>query len=843
MTEPPSRRGAAILGGWLLCALGVPAFAAAQEPVQPGLPHAPAVEEAGPLPSAPNPAGGAASETAAQPPHSPPPAEALASVTSAYNGSSNSSSSPDEPPQTVLHAPAGGRPFFLGDLGVVCGPIPGPFRNLNGGRWIGPPIDESAIGQPYEIQVADSAEACPKAARRVMLLAVGPQPQLIPESLIWSPDEGRADASGRKLQGAVLYFSMGPVVGADTCPTPANDGNLQRCSWSIGNSASADPDQTWVGIYPRGSRPGPNARFFDERGRARAEVAPNLRPARIVLQQVLPQELSVDLAAGHGQVQVLHPEAVAAAQCAPLHCEMGEGQLLVWGGIAPVDRLQVNLRLRPRVVLKEGDRQRTQVSGEVTVLHCPMAIVSGAPFRGNDGATAVVRLSGLCARDVPQLDFRLPRRRVKVLGIYPAEEGTLAHLSLGAVFGEQVVITATRRGPTPTVVAVATMATRPVPALRAVVDLPGFPNVDFIPQNRWALVHVPPPADDVQVVALSIPGVYEARNEEGRNEVRGDYNAAGLTGLRLGLRNPSLPGALAREDLAVVTDPLLRGVHEANLPAALAGDDNHPPLVQVLCRVNGGQEQALEMGKTLKLPFDTRDSCRVVFHRDRLASEFGAQRIRFEMDVLTVDGAPRSEAHVGETLTLRPGKEPRSAFVHGVVRPFDRLAIRVAHVADDTHYLGASEIRTGAPEAKWTVVFGTGQARLYATTAFPTGLYRLSHRDHSGVLSLNFGLLSRLTWLDDEGQEGFLGLEAGLVVVGIGNELAKNGENLSQVGAVLGLGLSVPFANRASSTQAAINVHAWLEIDITRDAESGADGRLAFIFGPSISIGNLGTNL
>ena len=61
---------------------------------------------------------------------------------------------------------------------------------------------------------------------------------------------------------------------------------------------------------------------------------------------------------------------------------------------------------------------------------------------------------------------------------------------------------------------------------------------------------------------------------------------------------------------------------------------------------------------------------------------------------------------------------------------------------------------------------GEGHARIYATTAIPTGLYRVSDRPHSGILTLNFGALERLTWLDSEGRDGFVGLEAGVMAVG-----------------------------------------------------------------------------
>ena len=108
------------------------------------------------------------------------------------------------------------------------------------------------------------------------------------------------------------------------------------------------------------------------------------------------------------------------------------------------------------------------------------------------------------------------------------------------------------------------------------------------------------------------------------------------------------------------------------------------------------------------------------------------------------------------------------------------------------------------------------------------------------MLSLNFGVLSRLTWLDSEGHEGFLGLEAGILVMGLANSTSNTGESLTQVGAVVGLGLAVPIANPSTTTQASINLHAWYEFDITRSGGEGEAGRHAIIFGPSISIGNVG---
>jgi hypothetical protein len=65
-----------------------------------------------------------------------------------------------------------------------------------------------------------------------------------------------------------------------------------------------------------------------------------------------------------------------------------------------------------------------------------------------------------------------------------------------------------------------------------------------------------------------------------------------------------------------------------------------------------------------------------------------------------------------------------------------------------------------------------------------------------------------------------------------------------------GLGVGVPIGNRGEPSQASVNLHAWgayeLRDDTPRDPTQ-PDGPKAshwsFLFGPSITFGNVGTNL
>jgi hypothetical protein len=74
--------------------------------------------------------------------------------------------------------------------------------------------------------------------------------------------------------------------------------------------------------------------------------------------------------------------------------------------------------------------------------------------------------------------------------------------------------------------------------------------------------------------------------------------------------------------------------------------------------------------------------------------------------------------------------------------------------------------------------------------------------------------------------------------VGLASSTSTTGRSLTEVGVPVGLGLSIPIANRLSLTEASINLHGWVEFPISRQ-----DHTPAFIFGPSISIGNIGANL
>jgi hypothetical protein len=207
------------------------------------------------------------------------------------------------------------------------------------------------------------------------------------------------------------------------------------------------------------------------------------------------------------------------------------------------------------------------------------------------------------------------------------------------------------------------------------------------------------------------------------------------------------------------------------------------------------------------------------------------------VEVTRVDGEARPEAHISQNLVLRASDQPRYAWLKGVIGQFDRVTVRVSYAGE------ARDSSQEEPSLQWSIVFGTSHFRLYGTTAIPTGLYRVSDQAHSGILTLNFGVIMRATWLDTAGHEGFLGLEGGMLAEGLANDQSNTTppHSLTQVATVVGLGLSVPIANRSLATETSINLHAWCEYEVSRVGNE-LGNPLGFVFGPSISIGNIGTN-
>ena len=742
----------------------------------------------------------------------------------------------------TLQAPWGGKPIPLGEARVPCGSPGGGWVFDDKTRALLPPTSAEAVGSIVELKIAPSAANCATSTASLKLVTTGPWPSIDASSVVFAPDQASVEARGRRLTGVSVAWRSSAASGIDTCQSPRLEPNAEHCNWTVAHNMSATPGANLVWVPP-GGRVGADVVTYDADGRQAPSDAFNLIPARVNLANLLPSNASIDLSTGSGEVPIAHAESIVAVDCGDARCDIVRDKLAVRTLSSNVNSIDVKFKLMPGVFLAKGLGFDSAPTSHLAVVHCPMSIASVPPLRDVENARLVVRIEGRCATELPELRFSIGSTPADVLSIQTDSTGAEALLRVGITDAPSLSITAVHRDSPGVAVAVAHVDTAAAPAVSAELEIDGHPNLSFIPNNRPAVVHARTLPGHAHLVPLEVPGAYSVARRGALFTVLGDANTSGQAALRFGYRDDSLSGDFANADLAVLTSPVQRSIHEANVTAPFGRSAMGPhPLAELVCGAGLGGTVRVMPGVQAHLPFDLRDSCRVIFHRERLSREFGTQKLSLDIDVMDADGSSRGDAHVSSTIVLRPGPEPLFAWIQGVKQPFDRVLVRLSHAADEAHYVNALEIQTGVPEVKWAAILGTGHARLYATTAIPTGLYRFGDAHHSGVLTLNFGVLSRLTWLDSDGHEGFLGLEAGIMAIGLANATGDTGQSLTQVGAVGGLGISVPIANRASPTQASINLHGWFEESISN---SGTDPgrRDAFIFGPSISIGNVGTNL
>ncbi len=747
----------------------------------------------------------------------------------------------------TLEIPVGSKAVSLGESHVACGPVEGGWVIEPGARTLRAPTSPTAVGTAISLKVAATLAECPSAtASTVTVVATGPWPAIEAGSVTLALDEERLEVRGHGLAGISVAWTGAKGAESDTCRDPRSEGGLEVCTLRVPRTLSADPAAESFHWAPSGARLSGDATFFNADGKQVPASAFALMPARVELKQVVVSDASVDVSGGVGLIPLTHREAVASVDCGAVRCALENDNVAVQAPPAAVTAIDVRVRLLPHVFFTRKAPPDPQPVFRVAVLRCPMEVASGPPLRNLDSARIVVHVGGGCAKDIRSLNFLVGARRVEVVQIEAAKDakdGAFAVLAMGTVDAPSISVTATREeGGEGAVVAFTKIETRRAPVVRTVLEIHGFPPVDFIPTNRPAIVHYPK-VSGAELVLLPLENVYVATFDGGASRVQADPNAAGSVTLQFGYRVPALPAPLDKVDLGVLSDSLQRGVREANIPAPFGIAATSPaPLVELLCTGEHGETVRVNPGVTAHVHFRNRDDCRVVFHRDRLSPEYGAQKLVLNIDVNKVDGSPRGEARVDQTFVMRSGTEQRTAWIKGVSAPYDRAIVKLSHSPDESHYLGATELVGSAPIAQWTILFGTGRVRLYATTAIPTGLYRLGLGDSAGngAMSLSFGVISRFTWLEPDGKEGLLGLEAGVMAFALTGDQSQGAQSLTQVGAVVGAGMAIPIANPGAPTQASINLHLWFEQRLTGNGPQ-AGSEHALIFGPSISFGNIGT--
>ncbi len=254
-------------------------------------------------------------------------------------------------------APIGGAALPLGEGRVACAGTSGDWTIEQDGHAVRPPASSDSPGKAFDLRVAPTAAQCAATTTVVRLVATGRWPAMDAAGTTLFVDDGRVEVRGRGLRGAQVRWQLGHRSGMDRCPQPQSDPSGERCSMAVGRGLPADPSAGDLSWLPAGASDAADAVSFDASGRRVPREELVLRPARVVVSALLPPGVSVDLAGGTAsRIPLLHPEAVAGADCGSASCAVSNNVVFVSGLSTVSGTFAVRLRLAPRVVLQRGDR-------------------------------------------------------------------------------------------------------------------------------------------------------------------------------------------------------------------------------------------------------------------------------------------------------------------------------------------------------------------------------------------------------------------------------------------------------------------------------------------------------
>jgi len=733
--------------------------------------------------------------------------------------------------------PLGARAVSLGEGRVACKdpPLEAGWTTDADGRTLRPPPTDGE-GKLVTVKVAPTTAGCATSTASLMVTATGLRPTV--DTLTVDVDGGRILAQGHKLRGAVLRWTAGARNGSDVCVSPETGPQGETCAFSTPRDLPADVTAIGVDVFPAGTHVADGMLFFDSQGRPTPESAFEVRPTEITIHELVPADVSVDLSSGTGTVPFVHPEAVASVSCVDAACNLEGKGFVVRSERGSDDQLDVHIQLRAHVMFRSNGVPDTAPTIAIPLQRCPVAIASAAVISGGDDERIVVRVEGSCAHAEGELSIATGEGPARVERRELIGGALFAVARIARVEGDSLLVTVRRRG---TILGTARSEARRM-AWRARLELDGVGTIDFIPTNRWARVKVPQAPRGTAAEVRAVDGVYEAKHDDtGEFWVRGADGASGSAPLRLAVVDKTLPGPLLGLTLAEGSEPVDRTIRVANVPVALGpAVQQKDPLIELVCGNGEGVPSRVRAGTTAQIPYRARDTCQLVFHRERLAPEDGAQSLQVSINVTGADGGAKSDARVDQRLVLRHDTKPTTLAITGATDPFDRISVRIGDAPGALDEGDRADKQ--APQTQWSVVTGTSRGRLYGTTAIPTGLFRVADEGHSGILTLSVGAILRAVLLSRDGTAFPLGVEAGVMWLGIAGDTPPQAASGGEVAVVAGLGVAVPIANATHASQTAISVHAWVEYEVSRTILNQQGSPLGFVFGPSISIGDVGTN-
>lgn len=741
----------------------------------------------------------------------------------------------------TLQMPEGGRAVPVGKDRVVCGDLPEGWSMTPDHRSLRPPEHVSTSNRGFEPKVAAETSGCSRTKDTISLNATDRWPNIDRSSVAFYPDEGRVEFKGTHLDQLQIVWQTGSRTGRETCLAPVASGKSQQCALALQRKLPLDTVLRWL---PAHAKDGPEVTTFDSQGQHVDVTSLTLPAARVVLRQIFAASETLDVSQGQGVVALAHPDAVASVDCGLARCDLVEGGIAVRSVPAQATQINVNARLAPRFFLERRQKLESSDSATFALLRCPLSVASGPPMRDAEEPYILIQMAERC-RSNAKLRWTVGTEPAEVEREVRGSDGDYVLLHAGQLAGGSVTITATRADTLAGVIGSVTTATMPPPRPQSTLELPGYGPINFVPTNREALWAVAGVAH-AHLLPLDLPGAYTIRTEKGRTFVRGDRNAGGFVSLRYAYRRDDLPKGFEDVNLAILTETVQRPLNEASIPVSFTSSKPpKQPLAEFLCADPKGETIAFAPGKPGRIAFASRETCHVVIHQERLTPEDGQQEVVLEIEVTKASGGKRSDASVNERMVLRPGGDARVFFIKGITEQFDQITVRLSHVVDESRYVLGPGGKQAPPSAQWSATVEGGRARLYVSLSIPAGLYRIN--EPAASMTLNFGVLGRITWLDRQGKEGLLGLETGVLGASLIPQQYNNSPAFPPtLVTLLGLGLRVEVGQGA-----AVGVHLWGAYEFrsayayTPPDASGPRNAThwSLLFGPSISIGNVGTNL
>ena len=750
----------------------------------------------------------------------------------------------------ALAAPVGGAAISLPSGHVLCGDVPGGWALEGGGTRIRPPADATQIGKSIMARAAASQSGCAASKDSDTFAATGPLPTVDRRTVDLWIDEGHLDLRGTNLEGSRVEWDSKSEHGSDICNAPTVMGSQQYCSFAVSKKLSADSGATSFRVMPAGAPK--SGDIYDSAGKLVPADTFAVTVSRVIVASSLTVERHVDLSTGEAHLALTHPMAIASADCDGGRCDLQEREIRVRSLGVTARSLNLRLRLTPHVFVRSGDNFTQVINLPLDVTYCPVSLVSPIPLRDTDDMQVVVRVDARCAANDDSLRWTVNGNGVPVIASEVKDNFVYTLLGLGRISTEKLTLAAMRGTAEAAVIGQITTPTAPPPQLRVALHLQGYGEIDFIPTNRNVIVSATAVGLHGRIVTLPVEGAYEVKVQDGHTEVRGTAGG-GYVLMRFALRDESLPGHMDEADLAHFTAYVQRALHAVNIPAPMGDVGAKAPITEVLCTDESGHTVKVVPGVPLHIPLAQRDGCRLLIHPERIAPEDGEQRLDVDVEVTGLGGANRPDGHFTQRLVLSHGAEPRIIWLRGVKAQFDRINVRLTHVTEEAQYMRGGANTLAIPSAQWTIVTENTRWRFYATASIPIQLFRFSNEPNgagNGPLTLNLGVLSRLTWVTRDGTEGLFGLEAGVMGMGIATD------NTRQLNIVAGLGMGVPLGNAGQPTQASINIHAWAAYRLGSEYAPAlypggtvvpnqfvALNHWSFIFGPSVTFGNVGFDI